>query len=89
MEAWHGGAAEHSRAGHAQAKRSRPLVVSQTRKIITSVALIRAAAVCPGFSCISRAEREVMIDVIRWPPSEISTSASKPLMRTALIRPTS
>jgi hypothetical protein len=38
--------------------------MSQTRKIITSVAFMRAAAVCPRFSCISLAERAVMIDVI-------------------------
>ena len=39
--------------------------MSQTRKIITSVAfMVTAAAVCPRFSCISRAERAVMIDVI-------------------------
>jgi hypothetical protein len=36
----------------------------QTRKIITSVAFTRAAAVCPRFSCISLAERAVMIEVI-------------------------
>lgn len=39
-------------------------IPAQTRKIITSVALMRAAAVCPGFSCISRADRAVMMDVI-------------------------
>ena len=38
--------------------------MSQTRKIITSLAFMRAAAVCPRFSCISLAERAVMIDVI-------------------------
>ncbi len=38
--------------------------IDQIRKIITSVALMRAAAVCPRFSCISLAERAVMIDVI-------------------------
>ncbi len=38
--------------------------MSQTRKIITSVAFMRAAAVCPRFSCISLAERAVIIDVI-------------------------
>ena len=38
--------------------------MSQTRKIITSVAFMRAAAVCPRFSCISLAERAVMIDAI-------------------------
>jgi hypothetical protein len=38
------------------------LFMSQTRKIITSVAFMRAAAVCPRFSCISLAERAVMID---------------------------
>jgi hypothetical protein len=37
---------------------------SQTRKIITSVAFMRAAAVCPRRSCISLAERAVIIDVI-------------------------
>src|SRR5208282_1768890 len=52
-----------------------------TRRIITSVALIRAAAVCPSFSCISRAEVAVMIDVICCPPIEILTSAIRPLMR--------
>jgi len=36
--------------------------------IITSVALIKAAAVCPFFNCISRAEVAVMMDVICWPP---------------------
>ena len=38
---------------------------SHTRRIMTSVALIRAAAVCPRFSFISRAELAVMIEVIR------------------------
>jgi len=41
-----------------------PIFMFQTLKIITSVALMRAAAVCPGFKCISLAERAVMIDVI-------------------------
>lgn len=59
------------------------------RKIITSVAFISAAAVCPDFSCISRADLAVMMDVIRWPPIEICTSAIKPLMRTDSILPTS
>jgi hypothetical protein len=35
-----------------------------TRRIITSVALMRAAAVCPGFNRISRAELAVIIEVI-------------------------
>ena len=39
-------------------------IPAQTRRIITSVALMRAAAVCPGFSCISRADRAVIMDVI-------------------------
>jgi hypothetical protein len=60
-----------------------------TRKIMTSVAFMRAAAVCPGFSCISRADLAVMIEMICWPPIEISTSAIRPLIRTASIRPTS
>jgi len=37
---------------------------AHTRIIMPSVALIRAAAVCPGLSRISRAEVAVMIDVI-------------------------
>lgn len=37
---------------------------SYTRKIMTSVALMRAAAAWPGLSCISRADLAVMIDVI-------------------------
>jgi hypothetical protein len=41
-----------------------------TRRIITSVAFIRAAVVCPGFSCISRAEVAVMIDVIVLAPDD-------------------
>src|SRR5271166_1791211 len=60
-----------------------------TRRIITSVALIKAAAVCPGLSCISRAEVAVIMDVICWPPIEIFTSAIKPLIRTESTRPTS
>ena len=60
-----------------------------TRRIITSVALMRAAAVCPALSCISRAELAVIIDVICWPPIEIFTSAIRPLMRTDSMRPTS
>lgn len=32
--------------------------MSQTRKIITSVAFMRAAAVCPRFSCISLARED-------------------------------
>jgi hypothetical protein len=35
-----------------------------TRRIMTSVALMSAAAVCPGLRFISRAELAVMIDVI-------------------------
>jgi hypothetical protein len=38
--------------------------MSQTRKIITSAAFMRAAAVCSRSSCISLAERAVMIEVI-------------------------
>ncbi len=38
--------------------------MSQTRKIITSVAFMRAAAACPRFSCISLAERAAMIELI-------------------------
>jgi hypothetical protein len=37
---------------------------AQMRRIMTSVDLISAAAVWPGLSCISRAERAVMMDVI-------------------------
>jgi hypothetical protein len=36
--------------------------MSQTRKIIASMELARAAEVCPRFSCISLAERAVTID---------------------------
>src|ERR1700693_1875641 len=64
-------------------------VSHDTRRIITSVALIRAAAVCPGFNCISRAERAVMMDTICLSPIEMATSAIRPLMRTESIRPTS
>ncbi len=39
-------------------------ILNQTRKIMTSVAFMRAAAVWPRFSCISLAERAVMIEVI-------------------------
>ena len=63
--------------------------MSQTRKIITSAAFTRAAAVCPRFSCISLAERAVMIDVICGPPIETLTSAIKPLICTDSICPTS
>jgi hypothetical protein len=55
---------------------------SQTRRIITSVDLIRAAAVCPAFRFISRADRAVMIEVICCSPIEITTSAMSPLTRT-------
>ncbi len=54
---------------------------------MTSVALISAAAVCPGLRFISRAELAVMIEVICWPPIEIFTSAMSPLMRTPSMRP--
>jgi DNA-binding winged helix-turn-helix (wHTH) protein len=64
-------------------------VSCQTRRIMTSVAFMRAAAVCPGFSCISRAEVAVMIDVICCPPIEIFISAIRPLIRTESTRPTS
>lgn len=60
-----------------------------TRRIMTSVALMRAAAAWPGLSCISRAERAVMIDVICWFPIESVTSAMRPLIRTSSMRPTS
>ena len=50
---------------------------------------MRAAAVCPGLSRISRAEVAVMIEVICCSPIEIFISAIKPLMRTLSIRPTS
>jgi hypothetical protein len=36
---------------------------------MTSVALIRAAAVCPGLSCISRSDVAVIIDAQRGPVS--------------------
>jgi len=61
----------------------------QTRRIMTSVALMRAAAVWPAFNCISLAELAVMIEVICWAPMEILTSAIRPLMRTESMRPTS
>jgi hypothetical protein len=48
---------------------------------------MRAAAVWPGLRFISRAEREVIMDVICWPPIEIIISAIRPLMRTASILP--
>ena len=38
--------------------------------IITSVALIKAAAVCPFFSFISRTALEVMSEVISCPPTD-------------------
>jgi hypothetical protein len=47
---------------------------------MTSVAFMRAAAVCPAFSCISRAELAVIMDVICWSPIEILTSAISPLI---------
>ncbi len=54
---------------------------------MTSVALMRAAAVCPGFRFISRAELAVIIEVICWSPMEIFTSAMRPLMRTRVDAP--
>jgi len=63
VSCWHGAsAAPSSRTIRAGGKNR--FFMSQTRKIITSVAFMRAAAVCPRFSCISRAERAVMIEVI-------------------------
>jgi len=62
---------------------------SHTRRIITSVALMRAAAAWPGLSCISRADLAVMMEMICWFPIESVTSAMSPLMRTSSIRPTS
>jgi hypothetical protein len=59
-----------------------------TRRIITSVDLIRAAADWPFFNPISRADLEVMIDVMYWPPIDSVTSAISPLIRTSSIRPT-
>jgi len=43
---------------------------------------MRAAAVCPGLSCISRTDDALMIDVICSPPIEIFISAINPLIRT-------
>lgn len=56
---------------------------------MTSVALMRAAAVWPAFRFMSRAELAVMIEVIGCSPMERTTSAMRPLMRTLAIRPTS
>ena len=56
---------------------------------MTSVALISAAAACPGFRFISRADLAVMMDVMTWFPIDKRTSAIRPLMRTSSMRPTS
>jgi hypothetical protein len=50
--------------GHLEVQDEKEASHVQTRKIITSVAFMSAAAVCPGFNCISRAELAVIIDVI-------------------------
>jgi hypothetical protein len=55
--------------------------------IMTSVALIKAAAVWPGLSPISRAEVAVMIDVICCSPIEIFTSAISPLIAHTIDSP--
>src|SRR5215469_8038938 len=62
---------------------------SHTRTIITSVALMRAAAVWPLRSCISRAASEVMMEVMRWPSISRTTLASRPEILTSTIWPTS
>ena len=54
---------------------SHPAFVCQTRMIITSVALIKAAAVCPFFSFISRTAPEVIREVMSCPPTDRVTWA--------------
>ena len=49
------------------------------RTIITSVALMSAAAACPFSRRISRAASAVMIEEMRWPPIESFTYANRPL----------
>jgi hypothetical protein len=61
----------------------------QTRRIITSVDLISAAAFSPAFKRSSRAASAVMIDVICWPPIESVTWAISPSIFTLITRPTS
>ena len=56
--------------------------------IITSVALIRAAAVWPFFSCISRTAPDVISDVMSCPPTDSVTWPTSPLTRTSTMRPT-
>ena len=51
----------------------------QTRTIMTSVDLMRAAAVWPFSRRISRAASAVMMDEMRCPPMDSLTWASKPL----------
>ena len=59
----------------------------QTLKIITSVALISAAARSPGFNRSSFAASAVMIDVICCSPIARVTCASNPLNLIATTRP--
>ena len=51
---------------------------------MTSVALMRAAAVCPAFSCISRAEPAVIIEMKVSVPNSLPTRYEQPPRIAAL-----
>ena len=57
--------------------------------IMTSVDLIRAAAICPFFRRISRTASAVMIEVMCCSPSVRVTCASRPLILMSVTYPMS
>ena len=66
---------------------ARGLPYYYTRTIITSVDLIKAAALSPTFRRISRTASAVIIDVIFWPPMESVTWAINPSILISVMRP--
>lgn len=81
------GVEHNGRASGASAESSEGLRYGRT--IMTSVDFTMVVTVWPCFRCISRTASAVMIDVIRWPPTETLTWAIRPLTLMSVTRPTS